>query len=358
MRWIAAILFAWLCAAPIRMSAQGFTCPQIVETALAATDQFCADIGRNQACYGNIQLDAELRPTAANTRFQVAGDVVNVADLQSLRLSPMDVTTGEWGVAMMKLQANLPDTLPGQNVTFVLFGDVEIENAVAEDDAALRPMQAFILRTGVKDAACDEAPESGLLVQTPAGAGQIALSVNGVEVQMGSTVLFQAGGEDGLAISTLEGVARAIAQGESQIIVPGTWISVPIDDDLRPVGPPGLPRSYEGRARMLQALPLRLLEREIEVAPPLTPEQAERLRARLAAGQLPCGDDLGLPCDRLEALGDDTCILCPLASPTPTPRRPALPPAAGGDDDSSGDNSSGGSQNDDDDDNGDDDNDD
>ncbi|NOG50271.1 MAG: SH3 domain-containing protein [Chloroflexi bacterium] len=31
---------------------------------------------------------------------------------------------------MMRLQANLPDTLPGQNVTFVLFGDVTIEDAV------------------------------------------------------------------------------------------------------------------------------------------------------------------------------------------------------------------------------------
>lgn len=324
MRWITAILAALLCAAPTLAQAQGFTCPQIVETALAAADEFCAGVGRNQACYGNVKLDAELRPAASDTRFQVAGDLVNVVHLETLRLSPMDVTVGEWGVAVMKLQANLPDTLPGQNVTFLLFGDVEIQNAVAEDDDVLRPMQAFILRTGAKDAACDQAPESGLLVQTPAGAGQIALSVNGVEVQMGSTVFFQAGGEDGLAISTLEGIAQATVQGESQIIVPGTWISIPISADLRPVGPPGLPSSYEGRVRMLNALPLRLLERKIEVAPPLTPEQLERLLARLAAGVPPCGDDL-LPCDRLEGLRGDTCILCPLAYPTPTPHRPAPP---------------------------------
>ena len=30
----------------------------------------------------------------------------------------------------MKLQANLPDTLPGQNVTFLMFGDVQVTNAV------------------------------------------------------------------------------------------------------------------------------------------------------------------------------------------------------------------------------------
>ena len=34
----------------------------------------------------------------------------------------------EWGIAIMGLQANLPDNLPGQNATIVLFGDVEIAN--------------------------------------------------------------------------------------------------------------------------------------------------------------------------------------------------------------------------------------
>src|SRR5690606_20836366 len=37
-----------------------------------------------------------------------------------------------WGVALMQIQANLPDTLPGQNVTFLLFGDVTIEEEVGE----------------------------------------------------------------------------------------------------------------------------------------------------------------------------------------------------------------------------------
>jgi hypothetical protein len=38
-------------------------------------------------------------------------------------------------VALLSLQANLPDTLPGQNVTFVLYGDTEITNQVVVDDA-------------------------------------------------------------------------------------------------------------------------------------------------------------------------------------------------------------------------------
>ena len=62
----------------------------------------------------------------------------------------------------MQLQANLPDTLPGQNVTFLLFGNVEIENAVVGDSEAtpeagdgdfapLTTMQAFYFTSSVGD---------------------------------------------------------------------------------------------------------------------------------------------------------------------------------------------------------------
>ena len=44
----------------------------------------------------------------------------------------MNASTGAWGVALMRIQANLPDTLPGQNVTMLIFGDVQIQNAGGE----------------------------------------------------------------------------------------------------------------------------------------------------------------------------------------------------------------------------------
>ncbi|MEL6526993.1 MAG: SH3 domain-containing protein, partial [Chloroflexota bacterium] len=43
--------------------------------------------------------------------------------------------TGEWGVALMNVQADLPNSLPGQNVTFFLLGDTEVENAISAEDA-------------------------------------------------------------------------------------------------------------------------------------------------------------------------------------------------------------------------------
>jgi hypothetical protein len=46
----------------------------------------------------------------------------------------------------MRVQANLPDTLPGQNVTFLLFGDVELADESAGDEALLgtAPLEHFI----------------------------------------------------------------------------------------------------------------------------------------------------------------------------------------------------------------------
>jgi hypothetical protein len=297
--------------APVLAFAGLADCPEIVQTALDSADQFCAEMGRNQACYGHVALTAELQADAEDATFEKAGDIVSVALVESLRLNPLDETTGAWGVALMNLQANLPDTLPGQNVTFLLFGDVEITNAVSPDESTdLQPMQVFYLRTGIGDSACEEAPESGLLVQTPEGTGSIVFNVNGVDVEMGSTVFFQADVEEGMTVSTLEGAAYVAAQSGSQPILPGTWVRIPLSEDLLASAPPGLPLSYARRQLLMRALPLRLLQREIEIAPALDDGQLERLQTRIVSGEPLCGED-GLPtCDQYPFLrGERQCLL-------------------------------------------------
>ncbi len=47
----------------------------------------------------------------------------------------MDASLDHWGVALLSVQANLPDTLPGQSVIFMLLGDTQVENAVQPQDA-------------------------------------------------------------------------------------------------------------------------------------------------------------------------------------------------------------------------------
>lgn len=358
--WVGILLFGLVIG---RVAAQ-VDCPSIVQEALSATDQVCSTIGRNQACYGNIDLEAIPREGTETLTFNQPGDLVNVVDVQQFRLSPLDLTGESWGVALMKLQANLPDTLPGQNVTFLLFGNVEIENAVEPVSAAVQtdaatlpvtvssmapfmesltstdapemltngtqatadgrdpsgqmlhiilddgragwtmaqmvtiqgdvstlpevdllsgetteaatestpaqtPMQAFYFRTGVGDAPCEQAPDSGILIQTPQGAGQIKLTMNGVDLQLGSTAYVQS--SDELTVNVVEGNGLVTAQGVTRVVPAGMRVRVPqeeTDGHLIASGPPSEPEPYDETA--LAALPVSHLERSITIAPALT----------------------------------------------------------------------------------------
>ncbi|MBZ0283026.1 MAG: hypothetical protein K8L97_19975 [Anaerolineae bacterium] len=353
-----------LCLSITVAYAQEDTCPAIVQTALAAADDACTGIGRNQACYGNINLSAVPQAGAPKFSFSQPGDLVNVADVQTLTLSPLDRESDVWGVALMKIQANLPDTLPGQNVTFLLFGDVEIANAVTTNVEAvtlegtagamtplmesftetttmptmlsdgdlltidgrdstgqflhviiedgtvgwvpemmvqvegdtnilpvidllsgesasasaptLNPMQAFYFKTGANDAPCEEAPDSGILIQTPEGAGQVELTMNGVDIQLGSTTYVQAGEE--LTFNLIEGSSVVTAEGVSRTLQEGTRVRVPLeeqDGNLVAAAEPSEVEPYD--ASELAALPLGLLERDITIAAPLTAEELAAL---------------------------------------------------------------------------------
>ncbi|MBI1281164.1 MAG: hypothetical protein GC179_23765 [Anaerolineaceae bacterium] len=347
----------WL--APALALAQASSCPEIVSKALSAADTACKKTGRNQACYGNFNLQATGQPGAENFSFDKVGDIVNIADVQSLKLSPMNVGKDQWGVALLKLQANIPDTLPGQNVTFLLFGDVEITNAVNTNISNdMKPMQAFYLKTGAGDAQCDEAPESGLLVQTPKGVGEVAFNVNGVDVQMGSTVFFQTTAtDDGMTVSTLEGAAYVTSKNNTQVIVPGTWARVPVAGRIVPFraangrtvnmrmmvadGAPEEPKAYKKQFLKMDSLPLGLLERKIDLVPPLSDDQVKAINDHVKAGGALCGEAPMPACEDgfknpVEATPEifatvdpNDCVMPPAPGEPPLPpseKRPLCPP--------------------------------
>jgi hypothetical protein len=338
-------------------------CPTIVQSALDATDVACDGTGRNQACYGNINLNAVAQEGIPEFDFDAPGDIVDVAGLQTLELEPLDAASDIWGIALMRLQANLADTLPGQNVTFLLFGDVEIRNAVetnvepvtlnvtsdgdinvrsgpstnderiaglsggqsvitngrVEDGSWLRieledgtsgwvsaelvttdgditmlnvvdplalpppplnPMQAFYFKTGVGDAPCEEAPDSGILIQTPEGVGQITLTVNEAEVQLGSTVYLQTLADDEMAVNVVENQATVSALGVTRFVPAGSRVRVPLDANLAANGPPSEPEPYDNAD--LAALPVGHMPRAVEVAAALTQAEIEALGIPIA----------------------------------------------------------------------------
>lgn len=305
-------------------AAQEDTCPVIVERALQTTDSACGGIGRNQACYGNFRVEAQPHEGVQTPILQTVGDVASLNDIRRLDLTGMDTVSGAWGVALLRIQASLPDTLPGQNVTMLIFGDVQFENpessppevmvtatgninvrsrpttqaenviaslasgqnvmavgrnadaswlrvrldaeqygwvfanlvtgegfdtllvAAEEDSQTGSGLQAFYFSAGIGDSPCMEAPDSGILVQTPAGFEQINFALNGVEISMGSTVYFYLQSDDAnqpqLGIDVYEGSAQVTAQTESVYVPAGASTSVTLTEDLRePAAPPQPP---------------------------------------------------------------------------------------------------------------------
>lgn len=261
------------------------TCSSLVEVALDGLDTYCADLGRNQACYGNVALEAIPQSDTTDFTFEQVGDIVDVTDIQSLKLQPMDEASGAWGVVMMQLQADIPDALPGQNVTFVLFGDVEIENASGDDQT---PMQAFTLKTGIGDAGCEEAPESGVMIQTPEGVESVSFNVNGVDMEIGSTVMLQAEPEGDMTISTMEGAAVMEMDGASYAVICGTELTIPMDANMRPRGAPPMPTALRV-SRMGDQLAFRALPRPLAEIEVITDAKMRILEARLTLGLAPCG---------------------------------------------------------------------
>jgi hypothetical protein len=188
----------------------------------------------------------------------------------------------------MRVQANLPDALPGQNVLFLLFGDVELtpetstELVSTESDEEPDPVSAFRLRSGIGAPLCDSAPPDGLLIQTPHGVGRVELSINGVDVSLGSTVFFTAQENDYLTVSALEGAALVSTEDGESIALAGSQVQIPLDEDLQAADAPMLPQPYD--AETFDGLPLEALDRPVDVHPPLTDDEIDLIQQMVLDG--------------------------------------------------------------------------
>jgi hypothetical protein len=248
-------------------------CPTVVQSALKTIDNACSDTGRNQACYGNIKLLAEPQPDIDTLNFRQKGDRVSLVDVKNLKLSAMDPTSNSWGVALLKVQANLPDTVPGQNVTFLLFGDVSLDNmqtpttSPASSAPVYGPMQAFTFRTGLHDAPCSQAPSSGILIQSPTEA-KVQLRINEIDVTLGSTIYVQLTRATEMMVSVVEGQATLTAFGKTVVAPAGTRVRVAIDAiTLAASSAPSDAEAYA--VADLASLPVQHLPIQVVVAPPL-----------------------------------------------------------------------------------------
>jgi hypothetical protein len=217
-------------------SAQAIDCPELVERALKAVTQVCSTLGRNEACYGNDRLQAELQN---NDAFTKPADKVPVGDIRTIRTFGLDEKAGTWGIVVMNVLANLPDTLPGQGVKFILYGDVAIKNASGSGTPQVGPMQAFYFTTNPFKPGCKQAPADSLVIQSPKGY-RVKLSANGMDLDVGSSIVLSAQRGKRMTMTTLQGKVYATYKGKKQVIPQGFEASVALsgDDGLTPADVP------------------------------------------------------------------------------------------------------------------------
>ncbi len=187
------------------MAQGGDACTALVETALEALADNC-NVPRNTACYGHTLVDAQFWQGQDVGPFAQPADTVPVTALQTIHTAAIDPERGVWGLVLMRLQANLPDTLPGQAVTFLLMGDATLENAASPTSGSpgeFGPMQAVYFATGLEGPACHQAPHA-LVVQGPAGV-PVSLSINDMTVIFSSTVVFSLPEPQTMVVALLEG---------------------------------------------------------------------------------------------------------------------------------------------------------
>ncbi len=218
--------------------AQTMSCEAIVSAAIESADAACGSLGSNQACYGNTLLLVEPQGEA-ELDFNNPGDTADLLSVRRLSASAINQTSGVWGVAVVRAQANIPNTLAGQNVTFLLFGETTLDNVTPA-------MNTVVLSTGgIGQVECTDAPPSALLMQSPDGI-PVTINFNGAEIALSSTLYLTAVQNGDMTIGVVEGSATVTALGTSQTVPEGmqTRIQLGTDDGLHVITPPSAPEPF------------------------------------------------------------------------------------------------------------------
>ncbi len=111
-------------------SAQDDICPILVQDALEQMGDNCGGLGRNSACYGFTRVDSTFMTEQAEDFFTAPADQAALGQLATISTRPLDLELDQWGIAVMSVQANVANALPGQAVVFMLMGDTEVTNEV------------------------------------------------------------------------------------------------------------------------------------------------------------------------------------------------------------------------------------
>lgn len=111
-------------------------------------------------------------------------------------------------------------------------GDINSLNIVDVDTPFLRPFQVMSVLTGIDDAPCLGAPESGLLIQSPNVVDAVEMTINGVDLLLSGTLFLQASPDNAMILQQVDGQTLVRFANQRQWLVSGAEVSIPLDASL------------------------------------------------------------------------------------------------------------------------------
>lgn len=201
------------------------SCQLLIDQAIQASGSYCDNTGSNKVCYGNINLNADLAPNATE-RFSERGDIITVNELRRLSASPLDLESNEWGIAVFKIIANLPRSLPGETVTMVVFGNATLDN----DSGGSESLESFYFSSELGQISCEQVPFDGLMITSPDGSG-VRFMINGAELTLMGDASINAVRNGEMEVSLYRGSARIVSNGEEQYFGAGQKVKVKLGGD-------------------------------------------------------------------------------------------------------------------------------
>ena len=111
-------------------NAQELACAEVVDRALLEISENCQNLERDSLCYGYGNVAARFTSGFDAASFSEPGARAPLAALERLQTSGLELEAQTLGVAVMNLQAHLPNTRPGSGVIAMLVGEAALTNEV------------------------------------------------------------------------------------------------------------------------------------------------------------------------------------------------------------------------------------
>ena len=161
---------ALLVGSPALTQDDAGACPALVQRALDELGDNCSVLDRNSACYGFNRVDATFTQVMASGFFSEPADRAGLENFARIATVPLDTARDFWGIALLNVQANVPGSLPGQAVVFLMMGDTEVENAVEPENMYV-PVEPVVVKV-LANTDLHSSPDTAANLVASAAAGQ------------------------------------------------------------------------------------------------------------------------------------------------------------------------------------------